>query len=377
MATVKKYAIISTTSWNALTQTERDWYDGYYTTISGWETACENLTTNDSIWEGHLYADGEWSESTGWVASLSPNTGKLGNYMLLTAASGQSYAEAFDDSTDDLDRWGVGPSSGVRLYQSGNYADGCLRLTTWSYASKLNLVSNVKNGHVIESINTSGTSACCQADKCLLTSTYHSSGGYFPQVIALDGSNRDFWISNSIIITEDNSDRGSETAASCRLYCRGCTFLAYDSHDLNRATYGGYAVYEGCAILWEDTTTTGVNTGSNDCATNWSTMPGTSHTTSLTITNCVKKYNSRTDVDAYPCTNSDLEDSGYNWSQWTNSPFDTNDFLDQARTGTYWFGAVVGPAGSGGGGDESPSPLQKLDDQFAAVSAAKINGVLQ
>lgn len=107
-----------------------------YSTIQAWEDAAPaNLVTADQVWRGECYADSEFVGS-GTRVTISGSTSSATCYKELTAATGQSFA----DAASKLLRYDA--SKGVALRNTNPYATCVVVNESYARLSRLQISSS-------------------------------------------------------------------------------------------------------------------------------------------------------------------------------------------------------------------------------------------
>lgn len=112
-----------------------------YSTLQAWEDACPaNLTTDDKVWRGECYNDGEFLFTSGGgtaILTIAGMTVDATRYLELTAATGQS----FQDYTANVrtNALTYNQANGVGLRHTGAYGIGIDCQVSYTRISKLQI----------------------------------------------------------------------------------------------------------------------------------------------------------------------------------------------------------------------------------------------
>lgn len=119
-----------------------------YSTLQAWEDACPaNLVTDDKIWRGECYNDSEFTTAGNNLLSMGGITTDSTRYLELTAASGQSFADHANKTTNALD---YNQSYGVAIRTTGSYGNGAVGLNSYARLSRVQIKADASNSYTLD-----------------------------------------------------------------------------------------------------------------------------------------------------------------------------------------------------------------------------------
>lgn len=238
-----------------------------YSTLQAWEDACPaNLVTDDKIWEGQCYDQGEF---TGASLSISGQTVDSTRYVSLKCASGASFKD----------------KSGVRstalAYSSSN---GVAIKTTSGYTSCVTVSTDYTR---VDGLQISATGA--QSLAYYENASANTHGLVSSCILASNGGGQGCRVSGKItnsLLTYTRATGDGIYLYSTSAEAHGCTIVnttGSSGDGISTFAYTG-SVVKNCAVFGF-TTFGGTNATKSYNATDLSSGAGTSSQTSLTFAN--------------------------------------------------------------------------------------------
>lgn len=206
-----------------------------YTTLQAWEDACPaNLVTDDKIWRGECYDQGEFT-GTGVLLTISGTTTDATRYVELTCAAGASFNDKAGVRSNALY---YNASGGVAIRRTSGYGFTISNLVNYTRLNNLQIKKDLGNG---APIGPGSSQQGTWIDRCILHLA--TSLASICLNLTTTGSVKHL-VSNSLIL-------GKSANVHCTVYSSAaynCTCISTDGLGTNYSTTGyGTGTVKNCA----------------------------------------------------------------------------------------------------------------------------------